>query len=219
MVPPGLPFLLALPARVLMYFLWIDEQSEASLDVVFRPPQHSITTSPAFAVASDQYAKDWSFACAMTQGVSHVLSVPLFAEGFAPFPFSSAVPCSSEISTDEMNKTFFEEKTKSPNDPGPARIRSRDRSKAQAKGKEEGKGREGRKEGRKGKREGRSGPAARKGAGLLRRGWIDGSMDREEGNRSSGGAREGSRQNQKREANVRVAWTAVVGVCFIDRTW
>jgi hypothetical protein len=29
---------------------------------------------------------------------------------------------------------------------------------------------------------------------------------------------EGSRQNQKRERNERVAWTAVVGVCFIDRT-
>jgi hypothetical protein len=105
MVPPGLPFLLALPARVLINFLVTDEQSEASRDVVFRPPQHSITTSPAFAVASDQYAKDWSFACALTQGVSHVLSVPLFAEGFAPFPFSSAVPCSSAISTDEMNRT------------------------------------------------------------------------------------------------------------------
>jgi hypothetical protein len=34
-----------------------------------------------------------------------LLSVPLFAEGFAPFPFSSAEPWSSAISTDEIKKT------------------------------------------------------------------------------------------------------------------
>ena len=30
---------------------------------------------------------------------------------------------------------------------------------------------------------------------------------------------EGIRKNQKREGKGRVAWTIVVGVCFIDRTW
>ena len=82
-----------------------------------------------------------------------------------------------------------------------------------------GQGREGRKEGKE--REGkeracgaeRSGPAARMD------GWIDrwtGKGRDQEIERREG--TEGSRQNQKRERNERVAWTAVVGVCFIDRT-
>ena len=92
---------------------------------------------------------------------------------------------------------------------GPGTARQR---KQQGREGREGKGR---KEGREGKRKGRSGPAARKGAGL-RRGWIDGSMDREESKRSSGG-REGLGAGKIR--SERVAWTAVVAVCFIDRTW
>ena len=76
------------------------------------------------------------------------------------------------------------------------------------------KGREGRKErGRKERACGaeRSGPAARMD------GWIDGQRREQEIERREGGL--WSRQNQKREDNERVAWTAVVAVCFIDRTW
>ena len=77
-------------------------------------------------------------------------------------------------------------------------------------------GRKGRKEGREGKR--------REGAGLRRGkervcgvdGWTE---KRARGDRREGGLGLGSRQNQKREDNERVAWTAVVTVCFIDRTW
>ena len=104
-----------------------------------------------------------------------------------------------------------------PPGPGPARDRSRDpgataQTRARAR----------KKEGREGKREGRSGPAC----GAERSGpaaRMDGSIDRwtgkgreQEIERREG--TEGSRQNQKRERNERVAWTAVVGVCFIDRT-
>ena len=85
---------------------------------------------------------------------------------------------------------------------------ARDRAPAQTRA------RKGRKEGREGKR--------REGAGLRRGkeracgadGWMDRWMDRIERREGT----EGSRQNQKRERNERVAWTAVVGVCFIDRT-
>jgi hypothetical protein len=47
------------------------------------------------------------------------------------------------------------------------------------------------------------------------------SMDREENKRSIGGREGGmgSSQNQKRECNEKVSWTAVVAVCFIDHTW
>ncbi len=53
---------------------------------------------------------------------------------------------------------------------------------------------------------------------------MDGSMDTEESKASSGDIerREGGlgrRQIEKREGNERVAWTAVLAVCFIDRTW
>jgi hypothetical protein len=79
------------------------------------------------------------------------------------------------------------------NSPGLALDRSRDRSKAQTRARKEGKGRHPlvaqalTARGRKGREEeGRSGPAARKGAGL-RRVWIDGSMDRGESKRESGG--------------------------------
>ena len=69
------------------------------------------------------------------------------------------------------------------------------------------------------KEKGRSGPAARKGAGLWC-GWMDRWTEkRARGERREGGLGLGSRQNQKREGNERVAWTAVVAVCFIDRTW
>jgi hypothetical protein len=81
---------------------------------------------------------------------------------------------------------------------------------------------------RKGRKEGREEGKRREGAGL-RRGkeracGADGSMDRwtekrARGERREGGLGLGSRQNQKREGNERVAWTAVVAVCFIDRTW
>jgi hypothetical protein len=50
-------------------------------------------------------------------------------------------------------------------------------------------------------------------------GWIDrwtGKGREQEIERREG--TEGNRQNQKRERNERVAWTAVVGVCFIDLT-
>jgi hypothetical protein len=43
-------------------------------------------------------------------------------------------------------------------------------------------------------------------------------MDRKESKRLSGGRKVGEK-NQKREGNERVAWTTVVGVCFIDHTW
>ena len=51
-------------------------------------------------------------------------------------------------------------------------------------------------------------------------GWMDRWTEkRARGERREGGLGLGSRQNQKREGNERVAWTAVVAVCFIDRTW
>ena len=101
-----------------------------------------------------------------------------------------------------------------PPGPGPARDRSRDRAPAQTRA------RKGRKEGREGKR--------REGAGLRRGkeracgadGWMDRWTEkRARGERREGGLGLGSRQNQKRKGNERVAWTAVVAVCFIDRTW
>ena len=87
-----------------------------------------------------------------------------------------------------------------------------------------GKGKERKEEGRKGRkeREGRSGRACgaeRSGPAARMDGWIDrwtGKGREQEIERREG--TEGSRQNQKRERNERVAWTAVVGVCFIDRT-
>ena len=98
-----------------------------------------------------------------------------------------------------------------PPGPGPARDRATDSA-----NKGRGEGRKGRKEEGKERACGaeRSGPAARMD------GWI---MDRGESNRLSRGRErregtEGSRQNQKRERNERVAWTAVVAVCFIDCT-
>jgi hypothetical protein len=78
------------------------------------------------------------------------------------------------------------------------------------------------KEGREGKREGRSGPACgaeRSGPAARMDGWIDrwtGKGRQQEIERRE--RTEWSRQNQKRERNERVAWTAVVGVRFIDRT-
>jgi hypothetical protein len=93
----------------------------------------------------------------------------------------------------------------------------------QGKGKgKEGREGKGRKEGREGKREGRNGPScsaerSRPAARMV--GSIDlwtgkgreQEIDRREGT-------EGNWQKKKRERNERVAWTAVVGVCFIDLT-
>ena len=53
----------------------------------------------------------------------------------------------------------------------------------------------------------RSGPAARMDR------WIDGQRREQEIEQREGS--EGSRQNQKREGNERVAWTAVVGVVLL----
>jgi hypothetical protein len=106
------------------------------------------------------------------------------------------------------------------NGPGHARDRSRD-CRATAQTTRQGRAREGkgRKGGREGKRKGRSGRETRKGAGLRR---VRMASDRREESKRSSGGREGglrSSQNQKRELNERVGWTAVVAVCFIDRTW
>ena len=103
--------------------------------------------------------------------------------------------------------------------PGTAPRASANKANKAKEGKgREGKGRERRKEG---KERGRQGAGLRR--GKERACGADGWMDRwtgkgreQEIERREG--TEGSRQNQKRERNERVAWTAVVGVCFIDRT-
>ncbi len=101
--------------------------------------------------------------------------------------------------------------------PGPARDRSRDRSRDRAaRQRKLGQGREGRKEG---KERGREGAGLRRGKERAcgANAWIDGQRRDQEIERREGEL--GIRQNQKREGNERVAWTAVVAVCFIDRTW
>ena len=105
-----------------------------------------------------------------------------------------------------------DDSAKNPPGPGPARDRSRDRAPDSAN-KGRGEGRKGRKEEGKERACGaeRRGPAARMDR------WIDGQRREQEIERREGGL--WSRQNQKREDNERVAWTAVVAVCFIDRTW
>jgi hypothetical protein len=103
---------------------------------------------------------------------------------------------------------------------GPARDWSRDRAPAQTRPAKEGReGREG-KEGRKGRKEGKEGAGLRRGkerACGADDGWIDGHRREQDIERREGGL--GRRQNEKREGNERVAWTAVLAVCFIDRTW
>ncbi len=69
------------------------------------------------------------------------------------------------------------------------------------------------------RREGKEGRKGRKEEGKERAcgaDRMDGWMDREESKRSSGG-REGLGAGKIR--SERVGWTAVLGVCFIDRTW
>jgi hypothetical protein len=85
-----------------------------------------------------------------------------------------------------------------------------------ARQRKQGEGRTGRDGRKEGKEKGREGAGLRRGKERASGadGWMDRWMDRIERREGT----EGTRQNQKREGNERVAWTAVVGVCFIDRT-
>ncbi len=103
------------------------------------------------------------------------------------------------------------------NPPGPGIGPGTVRQSKLGQGRKGRKGREGRKDGKERGRERTDLQRGKEWACGADDGWIDGHRREQDIDRREGGL--GRRQNEKREGNERVAWTAVLAVCFIDHTW